>query len=342
MHKKVLLAFVSTFFMLPLSAGAQEEISQKVPAPAEVKLVIEEIPANERINEDKSKELLILFTNSTNGYLESCGCPMRPHGGLYKVAPYIESMRKEHPNTLVLDSGDICYPYLPQRLLKYILRAYNRIKYDAVAIGDNELSSQVSCDQILKSGVHFLSSNLSYEKGNKFIAAGPDKRIFEKSGIKIAVISVIDPETVANYPETITKKLQISPPDEFLSKFFAENEKYDIVVLISHGDLEKSKALAAKFPGIGVIIGGHQYNHLSMPVKVGETLIVQAGTNAQHVGKLTLRFDENKQWSLLDYDIKIISIDLPTDSHILGLSKKYKKYAKKLYNNDVGKKGLPR
>lgn len=331
-YKNIFFGFAFSVIIAPFAIGAQKKDNQQIQPPVEINAAVEEIPEAERIKEDKSKELLILFTNSTNGYLESCGCPMRPAGGLYRVAPYIDEMRKQYPHMLVLDSGDICPPYAPDNLVKLILKAYKRIKYDVVGLGDQELSSKKFCDWLPKSGVPFIGPDIEYNRNKKFVYLSPNVKIFQKNGAKIAVISVIEPEALLYYPETITNRLKITPPDEFLTNFFSKSEKYDLVVLISHSGLEKNKEFAKKFSGIGIIIGGHQYNHLSMPSKIGEALIVQAGSNAQHVGKLTLIFDDNRKWKLYDYDIKALTKDLPLNPYILGLSEQYKKQPK-IWNN---------
>ncbi len=50
--------------------------------------------------------------------------------------------------------------------------------------------------------------------------------------------------------------------------------------------------VAAAFPELAVIVGGHSHRQLETPVRVGETLIVQAGDYGRWLGQLDLEFDD--------------------------------------------------
>lgn len=61
-----------------------------------------------------------------------------------------------------------------------------------------------------------------------------------------------------------------------------------LVVLLSHLGLAADAELAAAVSGIDLIIGGHSHNLLPQGERVGETLIVQAGQFAEHLGRVDL------------------------------------------------------
>ena len=83
-------------------------------------------------------ELVIVYTNNTNGILENCRCPERAYGALEKRAAFIDSARKVHPDLLLLDSGDLL-DIRPNALLhRYIIKAYGLMRYDAWTPGDQD------------------------------------------------------------------------------------------------------------------------------------------------------------------------------------------------------------
>ena len=55
----------------------------------------------------QNKKLYILHTNNTNGALENCYCPDHPFGAVEKRSVYVSDFIKKHPNSILLDAGDI-------------------------------------------------------------------------------------------------------------------------------------------------------------------------------------------------------------------------------------------
>ena len=85
----------------------------------------EKISALEKESAKIPRELAIFFTNSTNGYLESCDCPTHPYGGIVRRATYLKKQREKYPENLLLDSGDLLPPYCSDILAEYLLSATN-------------------------------------------------------------------------------------------------------------------------------------------------------------------------------------------------------------------------
>jgi 2',3'-cyclic-nucleotide 2'-phosphodiesterase (5'-nucleotidase family) len=58
----------------------------------------------------------------------------------------------------------------------------------------------------------------------------------------------------------------------------------DLTVALTHIGLRLDRELAAKLPEIDLIIGGHSHELLPQGERVGETLIVQAGSHGRYIG----------------------------------------------------------
>ena len=274
----------------------------------------------------RDRELTILFSNSTNGHLESCDCPSHPYGGVVRRATYIKQVRSKNSDVLLLDSGDILPPYSSADLAECLFQIYERLNYDAVGIGDQELSFEGFVTLKDKYKIPFLSSNLNYCEGDVCNFIAPKEKIIKKAGLTIAVISVTDPDVFVLYPEKFKKRFPVLETEDAINGFMERNKgKYDYLIVISHSGFDKDKELAGKFPGIDLIVGGHSQNPLHQPHKVGKTLIVQAGPDAQHVGELTLIFDERKL--LYSYGHKIVALtkEIPDDPDSRALIEKYKR-----------------
>jgi 2',3'-cyclic-nucleotide 2'-phosphodiesterase (5'-nucleotidase family) len=144
--------------------------------------------------------------------------------------------------------------------------------------------------------IPFVSSNLNICEGKtcRFLAA---RQIdIQKGPVKIAIISVTDPDVFALYPEKVTSELTIFPVNDTLSSLIRSNKgKYDLLVLLSHCGNDVDEVLAKNFPEIDVIVGGHSQTLLGAPTRIGKTFIVQAGENAKNVGRLDAEIRRQEQ-----------------------------------------------
>ena len=288
-----------------------------------MQVIVEQIPAQEAVAADPARQLAVLFTNSTNGALESCGCKANPNGGLDRAATYIELMRKKYPNCLVFDSGDMLPPYAPPLFADTVTQVYKRIRYDAVIAGDQDLLHPSFRDKVAGSGIPFLSSNVA-SRTKKNTPARARVRYYKKCGLRIAVIALNGADTFDHYPASMVEKLHITPIDMYLGEFFKRRKNYDFLILVSHGGLESDKRIARDYPGIDIIISGHNPIHMPTPVHIGKTVIVQAGGGARDVGKLILAFDAEKNASIADYDLRPLTKDIAPDNTIKEMIKKFK------------------
>jgi 5'-nucleotidase len=113
-----------------------------------------------------------------------------------------------------------------------------------------------------------------------------------------------------------------------------------LIVLLSHLGLTRTPAgaaseapnawhdddVAAAFPEIGVIVGGHTHSVLAAPQVVGGTVIVQAGCFGEYLGRLDLTVDDatptrlGQAGGVLAHSGRLIACDqsVPRDPTIQG------------------------
>ncbi len=271
------------------------------------------------------QELAVFFTNSTNGNLQSCDCPANPYGGLVRRATYLKQERQNYQDKgLTIDSGDFFKPYISKSLAECILNIYELLQYDAVCPGDQELSFGGFPKMMAAYKVPFLASNVSFCEGDSCNALTVSSMIVEKAGMKILLVSALHPDVFALYPEEVTKHVTVLPLHSTLEGILEKNKgKYDLAVLVSHSGDEEDQKIAQELTAFDVIVGGHSQALLKEPVKIGKTLIVQAGPDAQNVGKLVLKFNENKSVDSFTHEIIPLTKDIPDDPQVRVLIDKY-------------------
>ncbi|MEK7813396.1 MAG: redoxin domain-containing protein, partial [Candidatus Desantisbacteria bacterium] len=274
----------------------------------------------------KPNTLTILFSNSTNGYLESCNCAENPFGGLVRRAALIKEIRKDNPCMLLLDSGDILPPRQEPLLAKYTLLSMERMNYDLIALGDQELimGTEYIRSEIEEKNLPFYSANLAICQDKTCSYLAPSHLIKEIGSFTVGIISIISPEVFTFFPKDLIKNLEIADPVKQVQGFVqAFRDKVDLIVVVSHSGYEEDLRLAKQVKGIDVIIGGHSQTLVKKASVVPGTLIVQAGEKGQYLGRLDIRFDEKKKIISHQYQLLPLTKDIVDDEDVRALIGQY-------------------
>lgn len=308
------LVVPKTYILSP--AGNIEHVSEAYDEKTKTALE-EKLAALKGKKWDKPTEVAIYFTGSANGYLESCNCFRHPYGGLIKLVSFVEQQAGKYPVRILLDSGDFLPYGVTAEQAGYIFRAMSAAGYDAIAVGDQDLSYKGFVGEAVKKKAPFVSSNVVFGGG----APGLSEKTITAGGLKIRIMAFADPETFSLYPEDFKSKLAFKDMKEVLKN----GKNSDFLIFLSHGDPEESRKIAAEFSQIDLVIAGHSQELLKRPIKAGNALIVQSGGNIQNVGRLILRFDGKGK--LLDYSHQVfpLSNDIPDSPRIAEILKESKK-----------------
>jgi 2',3'-cyclic-nucleotide 2'-phosphodiesterase (5'-nucleotidase family) len=222
--------------------------------------------------------LIFLHTNDMHGQVLARG----GNGGLAQLATVI---RREQPD-LVLDGGDMFTGTMisDEFYGKPMIDIMNRIGYAAAALGNHEFDHGLQELQARLKEARFpmLSANVSgIEEIRPFT-------ILTVKGVRIGVIGLtVENLALVTHPKnlkTITVTNVVDAVRETLPKV---RPLSDFVIVVAHLSLEEQLRVAKAFPEIRLIVAGHP--HTARATQVGQTLIVEAGSSAQVVGKVTIR-----------------------------------------------------
>ncbi len=166
----------------------------------------------------------------------------------------------------------------------------------------------------------------------------------EVEGIKIAFIGIRTTEKdLMSVNPGLVKDLQITDPVESLRKAVeeAKTKGADNIIVLSHLGLEPSKEhpdivsdkdIAAKVPGIDLIIGGHTHTPTVDKVEVNGTRIVQAGIESHgnyqedkvYVGEVSLNIDKSsKKIEAIEHRLISAEREASLDDDIKEINDKY-------------------
>jgi len=140
--------------------------------------------------------LQILTVNDFHGALLENG----KNPGAAKIAAYLKDMKAQNPNgTLILSAGDMFQGSADSNLLygKTVVEVMNEIGFDAMTLGNHEFDWGVPIlkQRIAQSHFPYLSANIIEKATGNLAPFVKPYALFERSGIKIAVIGMATPQT---------------------------------------------------------------------------------------------------------------------------------------------------
>jgi 5'-nucleotidase len=265
------------------------------------------------------KKLTILHTNDVHSHIDPFPAddPKNPNmGGVARRASLIESIRKENPNVLLLDAGDIFQgtPYFNYYGGELEFKLMSMMQYDASTIGNHDFDNGIEglYTQMPHAKFEFLSANYDFKNTMMDGLVKPYK-IFNKNGIKVGVFG-IGIELQGLVDEKMYKETVYNNPVEAcqeMVRILKKEQKCDLIICLSHlGYSYKNEPkkicdlqLATLTQDIDLIIGGHTHTFLDKPTVaknlVGkEVLVNQVGCYGINLGKIDFYFDANKRKSI--------------------------------------------
>src|SRR4029453_13533116 len=143
--------------------------------------------------------------------------------------------------------------------------------------------------ELIKSlGFPFLALNVRDTEWNE--AAFEPMKMFEKGGVKVAVLGQAFPYTPVANPRWMMPKWSFGIREEDVRANVqkARGAGAQLVVLLSHNGFDVDRKLATRVSGIDVILTAHTHDALPDVIKVGDTLLVASGSHGKFVSRLDL------------------------------------------------------
>lgn len=254
--------------------------------------------------------LVLVHTNDLHGQVS----PREGHGGLARLATVVRRARPD----LLLDGGDLFSGSMTSELFlgKPMVAAMNGLGYRAVVLGNHEFDYGMPALQQRLNEAQFpmLSANVTGVDGVR------PYTIVTANGVRIGVVGVTEEDLrEGTNPKNLTGVV-VSDSIEAVRKVMPDLEaQSDFIVALAHTSLEGQKRLARAFPQIRVIVAGDP--HEVRATRVGDTLIVEAGSRAQWVGKVTIRLSGRHFQSATSEMIPVG--DVPSDPAIAAIIAPY-------------------
>lgn len=240
----------------------------------------------------QNKELILLQTSDIHSRVEPIdqeGDRNYNEGGFVRLVTFVKEFRKEHPDVLLFDCGDISQgtPYYNKFKGEVEVKMMNEMKYDAMTIGNHEFDFNLDNMQRLFSMADFpvVCSNYDFS-GTVLRDLVKPYVVIERAGFKIGVLGLgckLEGMVQADKRWDVEYKDPVATANE-VAATLKEKEGCDFVICLSHlGVQEDENMLIPKTSNIDVVLGGHSHTFMKGP----KTLLNKDGKNVSlmHTGK---------------------------------------------------------
>jgi S-sulfosulfanyl-L-cysteine sulfohydrolase len=267
----------------------------------------------------KEKHLKILQVNDSHGYLDlhqelfwaGDHAEYRKAGGYGRIAALLNQIRQENPGqVLAFDCGDTIHGTYTavQTEGEVLIPILNSIGFDGMtahwefAYGPERLKEVA--DQL---SYPMLAINCYDEETDELVF--DPYVVIEAGSLRVGVIGVAATIIDKTMPLSFSTGVYFTLGNEELPGYvrkLRQEEKVDLVVLVSHLGFPQELKLAREVDGIDVLLSGHTHNRVYRPALVNGTIVIQSGCHGSFLGRLDLEVEDG---CVVDFEHQLITVE---------------------------------
>lgn len=257
--------------------------------------------------------------------------------GMAKIYSIVEKVRKESPNTLLIDNGDTIQGtilsddlYNPRKEIPHpVIDVMNFMKYDSMTLGNHEFNFGIDMIEKIEKEAEFpiLAANAKYKKDDSYLVK--PYTIVEVAGIKVGILGLTNPNIPRWDGPKVTELKFENMADAAEAHIEELRERSDIIIATAHAGFDDeygkdgAKEIIERCPDIAVLLVGH--SHATVKEKLGNTVVGGARDAARQVVRFDLSLKKEKDnWILDDNRVEIIDVkDYEASQDLKEYAKEY-------------------
>lgn len=264
--------------------------------------------------------ITILHTNDTHSQIDPLPAndANAGKGGVARRATLVKRVRKENPNTLLVDAGDVLQgtPYFNFYKGEVEYKAMSAIGYDVGTLGNHEFDNGV---EALAAALKFATFDIvsaNYDVKGTVLEQRVKRYVVKTlAGIRIGLFGLGVSPVALITPDNFKGVTYIDPviAARDVVKKLREDERCALVVCMSHlgynADAKSGDSfVASQVDGIDFIASGHTHTFMKEPVMQtqpcgAKTTIFQVGKSGIYIGRVDFTFRNGK---LADTGVRLL------------------------------------
>jgi 5'-nucleotidase len=257
--------------------------------------------------------ITILHTNDTHSQIDPVSESDKTwggKGGVARRATLVKRIRKENPNTLLVDAGDVFQgtPYFNFYKGEVEYKSMSLIGYDVVTLGNHDFDNGVNALAAAMKFANFEFVSTNYDvRGTPLEARVKPYAVRTLAGVRVGLFGLgISPDNLIT-PQNFQGVKYMDPVQmaRGVVRLLREQEKCQLVVGMSHlgyyanprnNEIGDSQ-VAAQVSGIDFIASGHTHTFMEKPVLAKNpegknTIIFQVGKSGIYVGRIDFKMKD--------------------------------------------------
>lgn len=210
--------------------------------------------------------------------------PGERQGGLAALKTLIDQEKQKDPAVLVTFGGDLLSPSVASSTTegRHMVDFMKALGVDALALGNHEFDfGAVALRQRMQEvPLPWIASNVAEADGRPFGGA-QSLHLMTANGVRVGFFSLLTASTksLSIGAKEIVFTSEIETARASVQKL--RQQGAELVVALTHLDLEEDRRLVREVKGIDLVLGGHDHNAVALEEE--GVLIVKAGENASHL-----------------------------------------------------------
>lgn len=260
-------------------------------------------------------------------------------GGAARLASLVHQQRQEHPDSLLVNGGDIAGDHAKPGPDAFdpLARVFNEMGVDVMTLGNHEFEDPQGGYASLRQGFvepfqgEVVLANVETADGRPLEGTKP-YTIRALKGINVAVVGVVCRDLSSAVFPASGAGLHVSDLAWTLEESArqARRDGADAVVALVHDGLNDTKALAREVEGVDLFLAAHDHRITPEPERVegpdGPSWVAEAGGYGRNLGHATLLVDpQSRKVTGVEGRMLLVTPDLPPDPEVQAIVDGYER-----------------
>jgi 2',3'-cyclic-nucleotide 2'-phosphodiesterase (5'-nucleotidase family) len=293
-----------------------------------------------------SEKIVLIHSNDTHGtfkpYEININGEDRLVGGMEAVSHYLNKIKTEEENVLVIEKGDLLTGTLAAEL-EYkgavggmMMEFLNRLDYDIWSFGNHDFDKGQKNALSLSKVANFptVMANIIYKESGELFPVKP-YHIFQLGRLRVGIIAVMEENFLTEVQKDRVEGLDVLPVIPTLNSYIPGlNKQTDLLVVISHGWFKEAVRIARSVPGIDIVLVAAEDGKFE---NVNGVLVQSIKGHLKTLGYIKA---EVKNDRIVSYEQKLIwlwaDVELKPSAHVSALVRDVEESIGKEYEKVIG------
>jgi len=250
-----------------------------------------------------SQSITLIHSNDIHGVYKpvkmKTGDSFRLAGGMRAASHYLNQLRKNEKNMILIDVGDIMTgTWAAQMEYKgavggVMVEFLNLLNYDIWVPGNHLFDQgQNNVKKLLSlAKPEVINANIIYQDSGELFFKKPYS-IFSRAGVKVGLVAVMEENFLIEVQREATKNLDVLPILPTLRKYVPLlDRETDLIVVLVHARFEDGRDVARNIPGIDVVLVASECGRFE---EINGVLVKSTYGHQKTLGYLKLEVEEDR------------------------------------------------